>query len=135
MAQCTAFDGQVPSALEVQLGAKYATAVCSGNTILAPYTSQSTSAILLEETPYFTNPSPGTLKFLDVWAEVWEGTYGGGSILPFTDYVLQNGSKFGCVGTVLFALENYGKLPNAIGQSYPSYCPVVTDAEITPLVP
>lgn len=129
---CSLFDGQAPSTLEVQLGAAHPGAVCNGNTINPNYTGYANNqAILAAESPYFV--TNGTL-FEELFAEEWAPYQQGfnGTILPFFDHV---SPQLSCSQTVLVSLLNTGYLPNKAGQSYPTGCPTVTDAQLTPNIP
>jgi hypothetical protein len=134
---CAVFDSQAPSGYEIQLGSTYASAVCTGNTLNdPPYTaSQSNTAILKLEAPYFVNPA-AAIQFEDVFAENFATYNGPGSVLPFYDRLIgQSPAGLVCSSTVLYALQVMGELPNAAAIQYPQGCPTPTDAELSPNVP
>jgi hypothetical protein len=116
---------------------RQSTAVCTGNTLNdPPYTaSQSNTAILKLEAPYFVNPA-AAIQFEDVFAENFAIYNGPGSVLPFYDRLIgQSPAGLVCSSTVLYALQVMGELPNAAAIQYPQGCPTPTDAELSPNVP
>ena len=125
---CSVYGTYTMTPLELNLGAKYPTPVCVGNTIQPNFTGQFNSTIAAEEEPYFITPA-SNLKYNDIFAESFayfaQEQGPGGKALPQMDQLI---SSLRCSEYVaVSAFVNTAQPPTAQNLQT-SYCPAETAA-------
>ena len=119
---CLTFGNSTPSGVESGWPATHLPAVCNFNNVEnATYVKKSNVAIAALVSAYFVNPSPASLKYQDVWAQLMVlqgGGPGSPDIVPVTDSLLSN---FKCSA---WAARSYYlfNVPPAVN-TYPTGCP------------